>query len=116
VPDRAAPTVEPWLSAAEVAALVGMSSKTVRTWARAGRLPGVRFGGRDWKFRASDVERVFEQALAAAQPPAPAARRRPLPTGLPAPAPSGLTLTERFKRRRQAQAEAARVPPRRQRA
>lgn len=54
---------ESWLSAVQVAAIVGMSPKTVRNWARSGRLPGVRFGGRDWKFRASDIASAFTRAL-----------------------------------------------------
>ena len=46
------------LSVHTVAIRCGVSDRTVRLWARNGRLPGFKDGPKIWRFRASDVEAV----------------------------------------------------------
>jgi excisionase family DNA binding protein len=44
------------LTADEVAEYAGLHPESVRRLARAGRIPGRKFGG-EWRFRFADVER-----------------------------------------------------------
>ncbi len=48
---------EQYLSAADVARLVGFTPGTIRRWAREGRIASVLIDGRRW-FRRRDVEAV----------------------------------------------------------
>lgn len=43
------------LTTDEVAAIVGVTPRTVRRWARDGMLPRVRIGGRVTRYRADDL-------------------------------------------------------------
>lgn len=71
---------EPFHSAEEVAAWLGVTPATVREWARAGVIRGHRPGGRVWLFRASEVEEDIAQTqqrvLTQPEPVVPI-RRRP---------------------------------------
>jgi excisionase family DNA binding protein len=53
-------TVEPLLTAREVADLLGFRPATVVGWYERGELPGFRVGGR-LRFRESEVEEWLEQ-------------------------------------------------------
>lgn len=55
-------TPDPLLTAAEVAALFRVTPKTVRRWARAGKLAAVRTLGGHRRYRASDVRRAMAEA------------------------------------------------------
>jgi excisionase family DNA binding protein len=44
------------LSTAEMAQLIGVTSRTVRNWAETRRMPGMLIGGR-WRFRRADIIR-----------------------------------------------------------
>jgi excisionase family DNA binding protein len=46
------------LSVHTVAVRLGVSDRTVRLWAKKGRLPSFKDGPKIWRFRASDVEAV----------------------------------------------------------
>jgi excisionase family DNA binding protein len=46
------------LSVHAVAVRCGVSDRTVRLWAKKGRLPGFKDGPKIWRFRATDVEEV----------------------------------------------------------
>jgi excisionase family DNA binding protein len=46
------------LSVHTVAVRFGVSDRTVRLWAKKGRLPGFKDGPKIWRFRATDVEAV----------------------------------------------------------
>lgn len=52
-------TPDPLMTAAEVAALFRVTPKTVRRWARAGKLATVRTLGGHRRYRASDVRRAM---------------------------------------------------------
>jgi excisionase family DNA binding protein len=101
--------VEPLLSSKQAAELLGMSPKTVRSWARRGLIVGVRLGGRDWKFRASDLEAAFERALTSQRAPAalaPRLSRTPAVGRVPSTRPDGrlLSVSDRLKLRREREA------------
>lgn len=53
---------EPLINADEAAKILGIHEKTVRQMARAGELPGMKLG-REWKFRASALDRWINSAL-----------------------------------------------------
>lgn len=94
--------MEPVLSTAQVAALLGKSTDTVRAWVRRGILSGSRPGGRELLFYVSDVEAAI--ARSRTQPrqpesPRPAQRQAGRSAG-DAPAQPGLTIREEFWRRR----------------
>jgi excisionase family DNA binding protein len=46
------------LSVHAVAVRFGVSDRTIRWWAKNGRLPGFKDGPKIWRFRATDVEAV----------------------------------------------------------
>jgi excisionase family DNA binding protein len=46
------------LSVHPVAVRFGVSDRTVRLWAKKGRLPGFKDGPKIWRFRVTDVETV----------------------------------------------------------
>ena len=46
------------LSVHAVAVRFGVSDRTIRLWAKNGRLPGFKDGPKIWRFRATDVEAV----------------------------------------------------------
>ena len=46
------------LSVHSAATRLGVSDRTVRLWARTGRLPGFKDGPKIWRFRETDVEAV----------------------------------------------------------
>jgi len=50
----------PLLTAREVGAFIGVSTKTVRRWEREGRLPAVRVTAHTVRFRRSDVEALTD--------------------------------------------------------
>ena len=52
---------EQFLTVDEVARLLKYHPEHVRRLARQGRLNARKFGGKEWRFRLSDIERVFEQ-------------------------------------------------------
>ena len=45
-----------YLTAAEVAAYLRVSTATVYRWLEAGKIPGAQVGKRTWRIRASDLE------------------------------------------------------------
>lgn len=56
---------DPFLTTAEVARLFRCGPKAVTRWANEGRLAGQRTpGGRDWRFRRSEVVRAMNAAQA----------------------------------------------------
>jgi excisionase family DNA binding protein len=60
IPSREKPLPE-YLSASEVAAALSIAPGSARAMLRAGRLPGVRLGGRGpWRVRRAALERVLE--------------------------------------------------------
>jgi excisionase family DNA binding protein len=46
------------LSVHTVAVRFGVCDRTIRLWARSGRLPGFKDGPKIWRFRSTDVARV----------------------------------------------------------
>lgn len=51
-----------WLRASEVAALIGVSSKTVSRWANAGRINCSKTLGGHRRFARKDVEKLLKKA------------------------------------------------------
>jgi len=51
------PDLLPRLTVDEMASLYRVAPKTIRRWAREGRLPGARRIGHDWRFSLADIER-----------------------------------------------------------
>lgn len=47
--------IEPMLTAAQVAELLGLSTHTVLDWFESGRLPGFKLAGRAVRFRQSEL-------------------------------------------------------------
>jgi excisionase family DNA binding protein len=58
----ATPAEEPleYLTIADLAALMHVSTDTAYTWARTGRVPASRVGG-VWRVRRSDLEALFDR-------------------------------------------------------
>lgn len=50
--------MEPMLSAAQAAAVLGVDERTIARWIRAGRLVGQRVGQRTWGIPVSEIERI----------------------------------------------------------
>jgi excisionase family DNA binding protein len=74
---------EPWQSAAQIAVFLGVTPTTVRDWARTGVIPGYQPGGREWLFKASEVDAaVMASRKQTEQPaaPVPIRRRRSIAT------------------------------------
>ncbi len=61
---------EPFLSAGEIAAFLGVTPETAREWARTGVIPGHQPGGRVWLFKASEVDAAVKASRARAEKPA----------------------------------------------
>lgn len=51
-------TIRPLLTAQEVAAIFGVSVRTIRIWSRSGKLNTVKVG-REFRFRRADLQRVL---------------------------------------------------------
>jgi excisionase family DNA binding protein len=61
VPERTEPKL---LRMSEAAAVLGVSTFTIRNLIVSGRLPSVRFGPKGWhRIRRDDVERLVEEGL-----------------------------------------------------
>ncbi len=54
----------------EAGELYGVSPHTLRRWARIGKLPSVKLGGRTVRFRPEDLESVIKAHLQPAREPA----------------------------------------------
>jgi excisionase family DNA binding protein len=50
---------DPWLTLPEVSAELRVHPSTVRLWVANGRLAAVRAGGRKWRVRRSEVDRML---------------------------------------------------------
>lgn len=50
---------DPWLTLPEVSAELRVHPSTVRLWVSNGRLAAVRAGGRKWRVRRSEVDRML---------------------------------------------------------
>jgi excisionase family DNA binding protein len=50
---------DPWLTLPEVSAELRVHPSTVRLWVANGRLAAVRAGGRKWRVRRSEVDRLL---------------------------------------------------------
>ncbi len=57
------------LTLAEAGALYAVSPHTLRRWARLGKLPVVRLGGRTIRFRPEDLESAVKARLVPAREP-----------------------------------------------
>ncbi len=67
-PSRASPSsLEPLLTAREVAPLLGVGVSTVYEWQRKGLIPYVRLPGHGVRFRASDLQAWIESRLVPGQ-------------------------------------------------
>jgi excisionase family DNA binding protein len=69
---------DPWLTLPEVSAELRVHPSTVRLWVANGRLAAVRAGGRKWRVRRSEVDRMLNSDVSPgyaqhAPPPASAA-------------------------------------------
>lgn len=49
------PTTEPWVRTPAIAAHLGVSEYTIRSWAKLGTIPGHKVG-REWLFKVSEVD------------------------------------------------------------
>jgi excisionase family DNA binding protein len=56
---RAGSDEDPWLTLPEVSAELRVHPSTVRLWVANGRLAAVRAGGRKWRVRRSEVDRML---------------------------------------------------------
>lgn len=56
---RARVDEDPWLTLPEVSAELRVHPSTVRLWVTNGRLAAVRAGGRKWRVRRSEVDRML---------------------------------------------------------
>lgn len=54
-------TVTPLLTTAETAARLGLSTHTIRAWAKSGKLPGIYLTERSLRFRVEDVEALIDE-------------------------------------------------------
>ena len=52
-------TAEKFITAAELAELLRVTTVTIGRYARSGQLPGYRVG-REWRFKESDVQRFIQ--------------------------------------------------------
>jgi len=67
-PSRASPSsLEPLLTAREVAPLLGVGVSTVYEWQRKGLIPYIRLPGHGVRFRASDLQAWIESRLVPGQ-------------------------------------------------
>lgn len=67
---------EPWLSADDIAAHLGITKDTVYTWITTNAMPAHKVG-RLWKFQASEIDDWVRRGAAASEPSPPG--RAPLP-------------------------------------
>jgi excisionase family DNA binding protein len=61
VVERAVRKVAKLLDTYDVAAMLGVSPRTVCLWAEIGELPGLKIGQRKWKFLESDIIKFLEK-------------------------------------------------------
>jgi len=57
---------DPWMTLGEVSEELKVHPSTVRLWVNAGRLAAVRAGGRKWRVRRSELDRMLKSDVSPA--------------------------------------------------
>lgn len=96
---------EPYLTARQLAEVLGVSDWTVREWTRQGRLPAYRPGGDagGWRYLESEVRTTVAQTRQAPEPPAKRRPRRHIAVVPAANRPNVTNIREAWRLRQKAQ-------------